>query len=150
MRTLIWSDQQIEQWKQDAIGQIAIDVRCIWQRECLAVNRGVSVIRLPLYVRSLARITWRGIGLIPQNWEELTILTPATVYLHNPPDSTANIESIGRPQFYAQHPTDPMIFVYFLVLTSLLLLLEEQSILASKEFTACIIDYWREPSLTQQ
>jgi hypothetical protein len=149
MRTLIWSDQQLEQWKQDAIGQIAIDVRCIWQRECLATTRGVSVIRLPNYVRSLARATWRGVSLIPQNWEELTVLTPATVFLHHPPDSAGNIESIGRPQFYAQHPTDPYDIRLFPCPDESFAIIGEPNPYAPQANSpSFIIDYWREPSLT--
>ena len=49
-----------------------------------------------------------GLGgkLDPVNWDELTYLTPATAVLNdNQPDTVPTV--IGRPLYYAKHPTNP-------------------------------------------
>ncbi len=142
---LIWTDQQLEQWSEDALGQIAIDVRCIWQRECLPVLRGQSVYTLPSYVRTLQRVTWRGKSLEPQSWEELTLLTPATVFLSQ--GSSANIESVvSRPLHYAMHPTNPYDIRLFPCPDETFTAAGEPNVYSPQVNTpSCIIDYWREP-----
>lgn len=148
--TTIWTDQQLTQWEQDAYGQIAIDVNCIWQRECLATVAGVSVITLPSYVRTVRRVTWRGRSLEPQSWEEMTLLTPATVFLHYPPNTAANVESSrSRPLFYSQHPTN----IYDMRLypcpdESFTTTGLADPYAPTPYAPACVIEFWREPDPT--
>ena len=80
---VIWSNQFLAQLEADAIGQIAIDVNCIYARECLVTTAGIPVITLPslVYIGTVRRITWRGRSLDAVNWEEMTMLTPATVFV---------------------------------------------------------------------
>jgi len=150
MRTPIWTDQQIDQWKTDAIGQIAVDLRCIWQRECVPTTRGISVLTLPPYVRTLQRVTWRGKSLEPQSWEELQMLTPATVFLDYPPNTAANVESsVSRPLFYAMHPTNPYDIRFFPCPDESFSVSGEPNPYSPQVNTpSCIIDYWREPDTT--
>ena len=146
---MIWTDAQLSTWETDALGQIATDVNCIWACEALPVTKGVSVITLPAYVRTITRITWRGWTLDAANWEELSImLAPATVFVA--PGSTANFESSqGRPLYYALHPTNPWDIRLFPC--------------PSESFTpsqisdpysptvnqpGCVVSYWREPDGT--
>src|ERR1041384_3107401 len=96
----IWTDSQLQQWSIDALGQIATDLNCIWARECVPIQSGVSVILLPSYVRSLIRVTWRGKSLEPQSWEELQLLTPTTEWV-SPGNPANRATSIGRPLFSA-------------------------------------------------
>ena len=103
---MIWSDSFLSQLSIDAEQQINKDVQCIFSCFCLPTQLGVSVITLPSFVRSLLRITWRGYGLDQLNWLELTLMTPATVFVA--PGSPANVETtISRPLYYAMHPTNP-------------------------------------------
>lgn len=103
---MIWTDDYINQLEVDGLQQINQDVQAVWQRFCLATTRGVSVYTLPDFVRSVLRITWRGYGLDSANWEEMTLLTPATVFIQ--PGDKQNIEtSQSRPLYYAMHPTSP-------------------------------------------
>lgn len=150
--TPIWTNQQIEQWREDAYGQIAVDVNCIWARECIAVQQGNSVYTLPKYVRSLRRITWRGRSLEPQSWEELTLLTPATTVLHQPPDTSGNTEySQSRPLFYAPHPTDAYNFRFYPCPNESFTTSGEPNPYApTPNSPSCIIEYWREPDSTNQ
>lgn len=102
----IWTDDFLSQLSTDAEQQINKDIQCIFYRFCLATTAGTSVYTLPDFVRSIIRITWRGYGLDPENWEELTLLTPATVFVA--PGSSQNVEtSQSRPLYYAMHPTNP-------------------------------------------
>ena len=143
----IWTTQQIDQWKDDAWGQIAIDLNCIWQRECIATQRGVSVLRMPEYVRSVRRVTWRGRSLEPQSWEEMQILTPSTVFLSL--GSSANREIIGKPLFYALHPTNPYDFrLYPAPDESFTISGEPNPYAPQPNSPSCIIDFWREPDTT--
>ena len=140
----IWTNGQLEQWSADALGQIAIDLKCIWQRECIATQQGVSVIQLPSYLRSLARVTWRGRALEPQSWEELQFLTPATVFLE--PESSLNREAVGKPLFYAPHPTDPYHIKLHPCPDETFSVSGEPNPYAPQHNSpSCIIEFWREP-----
>lgn len=100
---MIWSDQLLEQWQQDAKDYILNQVQCIFYKFYLPVVVGTSVYTLPSFVKTVKRVTWLGRGLDPLNWDELTIITPATVVVNN----TTRIEtSNSRPQWYAMHPTN--------------------------------------------
>jgi hypothetical protein len=144
----IWSNSFLTQLEQDAIGQIAIDINCIFVRECVQTTAGTSVITLPGYVRTVRRVTWRGRSLDALNWEELTMVTPATVFVsnHNP----ANVESsIGRPLYYAMHPTNPWdIRLYPTPDESFTVLGEPNPYSPQVNTPSCIIDHYREPDTT--
>lgn len=141
----IWTDQQLALWSADAISDIAINVNCIWVRECLPVTAGVSVLHLPEYVRTLCRVTWRGRTLEPQSWEELQMLTPATVFLAL--GSSANVEtSQSKPLFYAMHPTNPYdIRLYPTPNESFTVSGEPDPYSPIPNSPSCIITHWREP-----
>lgn len=141
----IWSDSQLHQWSIDSLGQIAADVNCIWARECLAIERGQSLYRLPTYLRTLQRVTWRGKSLDPVSWEEMTLLSPTTVVLGV--GSSANRESTGGvPLFYSQHPTDPYeIRLFPTPGESLTVAGEPNPYAPTPHSPSCIISYWRTP-----
>jgi hypothetical protein len=146
--TQIWANSQLEQWSTDAIGQIAVDVNCIWARECLATTARVSVYTLPTYVRSLRRVTWRSRSLEPQSWEELQLLTPTTIFVS--PNNTLNIESSqSRPLFYAMHPTNAYdIRLYPTPDESFTISGEPDPYSPTSNSPSCIIEYWRKPDDT--
>lgn len=138
----IWTDEQISQWETDAIGQINVDVKCIFARECLPIQRGVSVYTLPSYVRTLRRITFRGKSLDAESWEELTLLSPATVggYLET---------SLSRPLYYAMHPTNPYDIRLYPTPAETFTANGEPNVYAPQVNTpSCIIEYDREPDIT--
>ncbi len=140
----IWTDAQITQWAEDAVGQIAVDVNCIFVRECVPTQRGQSVIKLPDYVRSLRRVCWRGRSLEPQSWEELQFLNPSTVFLGS--GSSANKETVGKPLFYAPHPTNPYdVRLYPCPDESFLVSGEPNPYAPQPNSPSCIIEFWREP-----
>jgi hypothetical protein len=96
---MIWSDAFLDQLGTDAEQQINQDLQAIYFKFCLPVTLGVSVYKLPSYLRSIDRITWRGKALDPVNWDELLMLSPATV--------GGFVEtSLSRPLYYCMHPTD--------------------------------------------
>ena len=144
----IWSDQQLALWASDALADIAVNVPCIFARECLAVTVGRSVYTLPNYVRTLRRVTWRGRTLDPASWEELQLLSPATVFLAL--GSSANVEtSISLPLFYAMHPTNPYdIRFHPCPNESFTVGGEPDPYSPIPNSPSCIIDYWREPDTT--
>jgi hypothetical protein len=144
----IWSNSFLTQLEQDAIGQIAIDINCIFARECIATVGGTSVITLPSYVRTLRRVTWRGRSLDPLNWEELTMVTPATVFVS--PNNSSNVESsFGRPLYYAMHPTNPWDIRLYPTPGETFTSTGEPNVYAPQVNTpSCIIDYYREPDIT--
>jgi hypothetical protein len=100
---MIWSDQFLQQLEQDAGDYILNEIACLFQKFYLPVVSGTSVYTLPPQVKSILRVTWLGRQLEPLSWDELTIITPATVVVN----SLTRIEtSVGRPQWYALHPTN--------------------------------------------
>ena len=100
---MIWSDSLLNQWQQDAKDYILNQVQCLFYKFYLPVQSGVSVYTLPAEVKSIKRVTWLGRKLEPLSWDELTIITPATVVVN----SQTKIEtSSSRPQWYALHPTN--------------------------------------------
>jgi hypothetical protein len=103
----IWSDAQLTQWSIDAEQDIEKRIpSLIYYRFLLNVVQGISVYTLPSFVRTVSRVTWLGRKLDPVNWDELTYLTPATAVLNdNQPDTVPTV--IGRPLYYAKHPTNP-------------------------------------------
>ncbi len=144
----IWSNAQIDQWAVDAVGQLAVEVNCIWQREAISVIKGISVVTLPNYVRTLRRVTWRGRSLDAENWEELTMLTPATVFLSV--GSSANVESSqSRPLYYAMHPTNPYDIRLYPTPNETFTPAGEPDVYSPQvNSPSCIIDYYREPDTT--
>lgn len=102
----IWAEGYLSQLGNDALDQINIDVQAIWQRLYIPITAGLSVYTLPAFVRSITAISYRGYHLTAENWEEMTLLTPSTVFVS--PSNPANVESgTGRPLYYAMHPTNP-------------------------------------------
>ncbi len=141
----IWSDEQLNRWSKDAIEAIGIDVKCIWSRECIAITAGQSLVRLPSYVKTLQRVTWRGRSLESSSWEELQLLSPATVSIST--GNPANIEtSQSRPQFYAMHPTNPYeIRLYPTPSESFTTSGEANPYAPVPNSPSCIISIWRVP-----
>jgi hypothetical protein len=106
---LIWSDSVINQLAVDAEQQINKDLNgpggaVLFKKFYLNTLSGVSVYTLPCFVRTVSRITWLGRKLDAVSWEELRLLTPATVWV-NP--TTFLETSQGRPLYWALHPTNP-------------------------------------------
>lgn len=145
---MIWTDAQLAMWSNDAVGQIAIDVSCIFARECVATQVGVSVITLPSYVRTVRRVTWRGRSLDAVNWEEMTMLTPATIFVA--PGSSANVEATAsRPLYYTMHPTNLWdIRLYPCPNESFATNGEPNVYSPTANSPSCIVDYMREPDGT--
>lgn len=143
----IWSDGQLNQWATDALEAIAIDVNCIWARECIATTAGNSLYRLPNYVRTLSRITYRGITLDPLSWEELQLMSPATVILAA--GSSANIETTrSKPLYYSMHPTDPYeVRIFPTPSESFTTSGESDPYSPTPNSPSCIISYWRTPDI---
>jgi hypothetical protein len=146
---MIWTNAQLVGWTEDAIQAIGTDVNCIWARECIATTAGVSVVSLPIYVRTLRRVTWRGKTLSPVSWEELQLLNPATVFLE--PGNANNVEgSSSRPQFYGMYPTNPYdIRLYPTPNESFLTSGEPDPYSPVPNSPSCIIEYWRTPDATE-
>lgn len=103
----IWTNEYLNQLATDAEQDINKRIpSLIYYRFCLAVTQGISVYTLPSFVRTVSRVSWLGRKLDPVNWDELTYLTPATAVLNaNELDTIPTV--IGRPLYYAKHPTNP-------------------------------------------
>ncbi len=140
---MIWTESFLNTLNADAIGQIAVDVNCIFARECIATTGGTSVYTLPNYVRTLRRITWRGRTLDAVNWEEMILLTPATV--------GGFVESSqGRPLYYAMHPSNIYDVRLYPTPNESFTTAGEPNVYAPQFNTpSCIIDYYREPDTTE-
>lgn len=104
----IWTDQQIQQWQADAEADINKRIpSLIYFRFCLATIEGISVYTLPSFVRTVSRVSWLGRKLDPVSWDELVLLSPATAQLQS--DQIDTIPTVvGRPLYYAKHPTNPL------------------------------------------
>lgn len=100
----IWSDAILNQYASDSLQQINTDVPCIFHKFYFASVVGQSVYTLPDKVVSVKRVTWRGRELYNLSWEELQIITPATVVVTGSGDTIEGV--IGRPMWYALHPTN--------------------------------------------
>jgi hypothetical protein len=101
----IWTDDYLNQLQEDAQHYILNEIKCLFHKFYLPITEGQSVYTLPSKVKGVIRVTWLGRQLEPLSWDELTIITPATVVVNN---STKIETSISRPQWYAMHPTNLM------------------------------------------
>lgn len=102
----IWSDLFLAKLAVDAEQQINQDLQALYFKFYLATVTGTMVYTLPSYVRGVLRVTWRGRKLDPVSWEEMTLLTPATVFVG--PGDPGNVNSVvSRPLYYGMHPTNP-------------------------------------------
>jgi hypothetical protein len=144
----IWSDAYLVALSAEAIGQISIDVNAIFARECLLIQQGQSVYTLPNYVRTLRRVTWRGRTLDAENWEELTMLTPATVFVGmGSPNNEETSQS--KPLYYAMHPTNVYDIRLYPTPNESFSNQGEPNVYAPTfNSPSCIIDYYREPDTT--
>lgn len=143
----IWTSEFLQQLEQDAPGQIAIDVNCIYARECIAITQGVSIVTLNNYIRTVRRVTYRGKSLDAVNWEELTLLSPATIFVS--PGNPSNLEtSQGRPLYYAMHPTNPWDLRLYPTPSETFTTRGELNVYSPQVNTpSCIVDYYREPDI---
>jgi hypothetical protein len=138
----IWTDNYLSQLAQDAIGQIAGDVQCVWAREALTITAGVSIVSLPSYVRTIRRVTWRGKSLDALNWEEMCIITPATV--------GGIIESSqSKPLYYSMHPTKIYDIRLYPTPNESFNPAGIDPYSPQVNAAACIVDYYREPDVTE-
>lgn len=145
---MIWTDQFLARLSSDAISEMAKDVNCIWARECIPTVVGTSVYTLPSYVRTVRRVTWRGRSLDAVMWEEMTMLTPATIFVG--PGSSANVEaSVSRPLYYCMHPTKLWDIRLYPCPNETFAANGEPNVYSPKvNSPSCIIDYYREPDTT--
>jgi len=145
---MIWTDSFLNRLTADAVGQIAVDVPCIFAREAITITKGLSTYTLPSYVRTVRRITWRGRSLDAVSWEELQMLTPATVFVAV--GSSSNIESsISRPLYYAMHPTDPYDIRLYPTPDETFLSTGFNVYAPQNNQACCVVDYYREPDLSE-
>lgn len=102
----IWTDAVLDQYTEDGLQDINSQVPCIFSKFYLTTVVGQSVYTLNESVRSITRVTWRGRQLFPLSWEELQAMTPATVVVTGSGSSDTIEGVIGRPMWYALHPTN--------------------------------------------
>jgi len=102
----IWTDDYLAQQYYNAGQDIARNIDCIWQRFTFPIMAGQSVYTLPCWVRTVMDIQFFGYSLDKANWDDLTVLTPATVFVS--PGNAENIETTPsqRPLWYGMHPTN--------------------------------------------
>lgn len=99
----IWTTDYLASLNVEAGDQISTDINCIYNRSMLATTQGLSTYTLPAMLRSLLKVTWRGLKVDPVNWEQFTSLTPNAVFL----DLINRIEAPeGRPYWYTINPTN--------------------------------------------
>lgn len=143
----IWSDDFLNKLAIDAEQQINQDLRCIYFKFCMATVTGQMVYTLPDYVRSVLRVTWRGRKLDPVSWEELGLLTPATVFVG--PGDPGNVNSVvSRPLYYAMHPTNPWDIRLYPTPNETFSDTGDDPWGPTVNGPACIVSCWRVPDVT--
>lgn len=100
---MIWTDALLDQLALDAAYDINNQVPCIFHRFFLATVAGIPIYTLPTKVRSIKRITYRGIKLDAVSWIEMEAIAPFAAWVSG---SAHNDPSVGVPRFYAIHPTN--------------------------------------------
>lgn len=135
----IWTDDQLNQWSDDALGQIASDVHCIYVREPIEIQKGNSFYELPPYVRTLRRVAWRGRSLFALSWIEMDLLAPTTSGFDTP---------IGVPKFYAMAPEAPYAIRLFPIPNESFSATGFDPYAPQPNQSNCIIDFYRVPEAT--
>lgn len=103
---MIFSDALLTQLDSDATSDIVSQVPCIFYRFYLGTTAGQDVYTLPGFVKSVIRITWRGVALTPLSWEEMTLLTPTTMFLGVGNPQNVSTGTTGNPLWYSFNPSN--------------------------------------------
>lgn len=93
---MIWTDDYLNQLFTEAAEAVNIEVPCIYHREYIAVYSGSTYLTPSTYIKSILRITYRGIKLEP-----LTRLQMLAMFPKRFTDSTAYQ---GTPYYYYLEP----------------------------------------------
>lgn len=100
---IIWSEGYLTELLQEAEKYISAKLDVYWTREALTITSGTSTYSLPVYVKKITRVTWKGIGLISVAFDEVNALGYNSAVI-----STATREEYPSsvPRFYTLHPTN--------------------------------------------
>lgn len=99
----LWTDTYLDQVLTDAAEWINDAVNCLYFKMYVPITTQVPIITLDPLVKKVLRVTWRGWKLEAISWDDLLALSPATAIV-TPTDQVNT--AIGRPQWYAMHPTN--------------------------------------------
>lgn len=103
MPAQLWTDSYLDQLLTDAAQDINDTVNCLYDKMYITITENIGVYTLDPIVKKVLRVTWRGWKLEPISWDDLLALSPATSIVN--PSVEVNTQ-IGRPQWYAMHPTN--------------------------------------------
>lgn len=99
----IWSESYLNDLLNEAEKYISTKVDIHWTREALTVVADKSTYSLPVYIKKITRVTWKGIKLHPVNFDDTNILAYNSAVVS---EVTKNEYSSSIPRFYTLHPTN--------------------------------------------
>ena len=99
----LWTDTYLDQVLLDAAQDVNDNVNCLYHKIYVTITANVPIVTLDPIVKKVLRVTWRGRKIEPISWDDLLALAPATAIVD--PSHQVNTQ-IGRPQWYAMHPTN--------------------------------------------
>ena len=100
---IIWSESYLTELLNEAERYISTKLDVYWDREALAITAGKSTYSLPVYVKKITRVTWKGKGLIPIAFDEVNALGYNSAVIN---DTTKEEYPSSEPRFYTLHPTN--------------------------------------------
>ena len=100
---IIWSEPYLTDLLYEAEKYISTKLDVYWAREALIITPGKSTYSLPVYVKKITRVTWKGKGLIPIAFDEVNVLGYNSAVID---DTTKHEYPNSEPRFYTLHPTN--------------------------------------------
>ncbi len=142
---LVWQDSFLDALGNDCEDDTINQVDYLFARISLATVQGQSVYQLPAYVRSVARITWRGYKVWPISWRQMTDLSPVSMVI----DETEKYEAPqSRPRFYCFHPMDIRSIRFFPTPNETLVQNDTKCFDSEGIRDVCALSVWRGPDYT--
>lgn len=144
---MIWTDNYLNQLSVDGAERVNIETPLLFHRFYLATTAGTSTYTLPEKVKSIKRITWRGIKLDPISWTEAMSIFPGSVFA-DPSEKIETSQSV--PYYYFQHPTNRQDIRLLPTPNESLLAIGGDPYSPAVDESRCIISCWRYVDVTDE
>ena len=100
---IIWSDSYLNDLLNEAEKYVSTKENIYWTREALSIIANKSTYSLPVYIRKITKVMWKGERLDPLNFDEANAVAWNSSVIS---DSIRNEYSSSVPRFYTLHPTN--------------------------------------------
>jgi len=100
---IIWSESYLNDLLNEAEKYVSTKENIYWMRYALTVVAGQSTYSLPVYIKNITRVTWKGTMLDPVNFDDANLIAYNSAVVS---EATKNEYSSSEPRYYTLHPTN--------------------------------------------